>query len=226
MKDLPEFFQSAFPPTQVSVDELLLRLCLALALGGIVAAVYRFTHRSDSPATPSFVATLVLLSVIIAMVTQVVGESVGRAFTLVGALSIVRFRTVVEDTRDTAFVIFAVVIGMASGLGNLQVALIGLVVVGSAAAGLFFLQRFTHRASADWILQLRISTGAGSATPWDDVFARHCAVAQLVSTATAQRGASLDLTYNLRLKGGVTPMQLLNDINRIEGIQNVEMKRA
>ena len=50
-----------------------------------------------------------LLSILIAMVTQVIGDNIARAFSLVGALSIVRFRTVVRDTQDTAYVIFAVV---------------------------------------------------------------------------------------------------------------------
>ena len=53
------------------------------------------------------------------MVTQVIGDNVARAFSLVGALSIVRFRTVVRDTQDTAFVIFAVVVGMAVGARDL-----------------------------------------------------------------------------------------------------------
>ncbi len=71
-----------------------------------------------------------LLTVLIAMVMLVIGNSVARAFGLVGALSIVRFRTVVSDTRDTAFVIFAVVIGMALGAGSVVVVLAGIPVVG------------------------------------------------------------------------------------------------
>ena len=63
----------------------------------------------------SFTVTLVLLTILIAMVTQVIGDNVARAFSLVGALSIVRFRTVVRDTQDTAYVIFAVAVGMAVG---------------------------------------------------------------------------------------------------------------
>ena len=70
----------------------------------------------------SFVVTLVLLTILIAMVTQVIGDNVARAFSLVGALSIVRFRTVVRDTQDTAYVIFAVAVGMAVGANNFSVA--------------------------------------------------------------------------------------------------------
>src|SRR5262249_30790368 len=128
MNGLQELLQDAAFPLghDISIEDLLKRLALAVILGCVIGGVYRLTHRGESPVAPSFVATLVLLCIIIAMVTQVVGDRLGRAFTLVGALSIVRFRTVVEDTRDTAFVIFAVVVGMACGLGNLVVALAGL----------------------------------------------------------------------------------------------------
>jgi hypothetical protein len=93
---------------------LVTRLLIALALGRIVAAVYRRSRPMGDEAE-SFVVTLVLLTILIAMVTQVIGDNVARAFSLVGALSIVRFRTVVRDTQDTAYVIFAVAIGMAVG---------------------------------------------------------------------------------------------------------------
>ena len=71
-----------------------------------------------------------LLSILIAMVTQVIGDNIARAFSLVGALSIVRFRTVVRDTQDTAFVIFSVGVGMAVGAGNPGWQLAGIAVVG------------------------------------------------------------------------------------------------
>lgn len=224
--DMPEFLRTAFPPSTIDLEYVFKRLVVAVLLGGGVGIVYRLTHRSESPAAPSFVATLVLLCVIIALVTQVVGESVGRAFTLVGALSIVRFRTVVEDTRDTAFVIFAVVVGMGTGMGHLDVAAIGLGVIGAAAFLLYWLQPYTFRPHVEWTLQLRVGTGAGSEAPWERLFAEHCSSAELQSTATARQGAAVDLTYKVRLKSGMTPMLLLNAMNRLEGIQNIEMKRT
>ena len=227
MNDLPEAFRSAFPAPPIELGDLLLRLGVALALGCVVGVVYRLTQRDDSPATPSFITTLILLCVIIAVVTQVVGGDVGRAFTLVGALSIVRFRTVVEDTRDTAFVIFAVVVGMGAGLGNLEVALAGLCVISLTAFLLYWLQRYTFKVQAgDWTLQLRVGTTSGATSPWENLFAKHCDHSQLQSTATARQGAAVDLTYKLRLTAGITPLQFLNDLNRLEGIQNLELKRS
>lgn len=115
----------------IPIPELFLRIGLALLLGWIVALLYQGTHRTE-PYGPTFPRTLVLLSILIAMVTQVIGDSVARAFSLVGALSIVRFRTVVSDTQDTAFVIFAVIVGMAAGSNHWKVALVGILVVGLA----------------------------------------------------------------------------------------------
>src|SRR5262245_5349067 len=130
---MPDFLRAPFmsdPPAHPI--ETVLRLVVALALGGIVALIYR-KARPASELTASFPPTLVLLAVLIAMVTQVVGTNSARAFALVGALSIVRFRTVVRDTQDTAYVIASVVVGMSVGAGNLWVAAIGLAVIAAAA---------------------------------------------------------------------------------------------
>jgi hypothetical protein len=140
---MPDWLQhvapSNTPASQVHwipfVLQLLGQLALAFVLGCLVAGVYHVTTRKQKSQGASFLATLVMLSVLIAMVTLVIGNNIARAFSLVGALAIVRFRTVVEDTRDTAFVIFAVVVGMAAGAGYLDmaVAIVGIPIVTLAA---------------------------------------------------------------------------------------------
>ena len=121
---MPEFLRGDL---QVAAMPLAVfgRLGGAALLGAVVAWIYQRT-RPPSDTSSSLAVTLVLLSILIAMVTQVIGDNVARAFSLVGALSIVRFRTVVRDTVDTAFVIFAVAIGMAAGANNTSVALSGI----------------------------------------------------------------------------------------------------
>src|SRR3954464_13830702 len=111
---------------------IFVRLALAWVLGLAIAAIYRRARPMNGEAE-SFTVTLVLLTILIAMVTQVIGDNVARAFSLVGALSIVRFRTVVRDTQDTAYVIFAVALGMAIGANHPAIAVCGLMVVGVAA---------------------------------------------------------------------------------------------
>ena len=119
-------------------------------------------------------STLVLLCILIAMVTQVIGDNVARAFSLVGALSIVRFRTVVSDTRDTAFVIFSVIVGMAIGAGHTEVALLGFVVIVPAAA----LLRSRRPTLADgtaryWSIDVRVNSEQPPETVLDPIFHTH-----------------------------------------------------
>src|SRR5690349_7229801 len=129
---MPTWLQQSLSNTgHASPAELLWRIAVAALFGFIVALIYRGTHRSE-PIAPTFPRTLVLLSILIAMVTSVIGDNVARAFSLVGALSIVRFRTVVRDTQDTAFVIFAVIVGMAAGANHLWVAIIGTAIIAVA----------------------------------------------------------------------------------------------
>src|SRR6185503_4501947 len=91
--DVPTIFHSfATEPSQLI--DLFARLLLAALLGFAVAWIYR-RNRKTTDIIASFPTTLILLSILIAMVTQVIGNNVARAFSLVGALSIVRFRTVV-----------------------------------------------------------------------------------------------------------------------------------
>src|SRR5688500_3597465 len=120
-------------PDARDLTEIALHLIVAFVGGWVVTLIYKGT-RPATHANPSFPPTLVLLSILIAVVTQVIGDKLALAFSLVGALSIVRFRTVVRDTQDPAFVIFAVVIGMAAGTGNYAVAVMALIIGGTAAA--------------------------------------------------------------------------------------------
>lgn len=209
------------PDANASPGELVLRLVLAAVFGVAVAAVYFVTQRKQRAEAASFVATLVLLSVLLAMVSMVIGSNIARAFSLVGALAIVRFRTVVDDTRDTAFVIFAVVTGMAVGAGAIVVPLVGIPVVAVVAAGLSYWGGTTARMPAN-SLHIRLSTGSDPAGPLAIALAKHLREQRLVSAGTAKQGAALDLIYSVRLKDPGGTLAMLADLNRVEGVQSVE----
>lgn len=203
--------------------ELFFRLLTALALGLAVAWIYRRT-RKTTDITASFPTTLVLLAVLIAMVTQVIGNNVARAFSLVGALSIVRFRTVVRDTQDTAYVIFAVVIGMAVGAQNLWVGIVGLGVVGLAAFLLMQRGGLPQEGPA-YLLTLRIGIGHDAENLVGPTLDQYLLGREFVSIGTAKQGLSLDVIYETRLRPGASPNELLKSLNKIEGVQDVQLER-
>ena len=222
---MPEFLKAPFASgPNVAPLDVLVRLVISLVLGGVVSWIYCATRRKSEIAA-SFPTTLVLLSVLIAMVTQVIGDNVARAFSLVGALSIVRFRTIVRDTQDTAYVIFAVVVGMAVGAKNPWVACLGLAVVGVAAGLMRFGQKKMSVPQSDYRLTLRVGIGTDLNKVLAQAFDGQVQDLTLVAMATAKDGLALNVSYHLRLGSSGSANDLVKALNRVEGVQNVQLER-
>jgi len=220
---MPEWLKAAVAEDNaISLEMLATRLLVALMLGCVAAGVHHYASgrplgRSDRP----FSATLVLLSLLIALVTLVIGNNVARAFSLVGALAIVRFRTVVEDTRDTAFVIYAVVVGMAAGTGYLAGPLL--------CTPLVILVAWVFRSPprdaepTEATLVLRFGAGKPPDERVEKVLVEHLKGYRLAGLGTARGGAALDVTYRVRTVSPEKTFALIADLNRLEGIQGVEL---
>lgn len=223
---MPEWLQDSLQgSSDISLRVLAVRLAVALALGCLVAAIYRLTCGSGRNQSAGLMATLVLLTVLICMVTLVIGNSVARAFSLVGALAIVRFRTVVEDTRDTAFVICAVAVGMAVGAGFLIVPLVGLPFV-AAAAYLFRPGSGVAPGLSEYVLRVRVGVGNSPDGLLGETFGKHLRSSRLKALATARQGAALDLTYEVGLRRQESIFALVAELNVLEGVQEVELRET
>ena len=222
--DFLNLFSSSLQSNVTSPWTVLLRLLAALILGSIVAWIYRGTAQHEDSG-PSFPITLILLSVLIAMVTQVIGSNVALAFSLVGALSVVRFRTVVRDTRDTAYVIFAVVVGMAVGAASLWVAVLGILVIGLASWLVMRANWFSANADV-YSLRIRCALGHDPSVLAATVFAQYLHRPQLLGIATSKQGVGLDYQFAVSLRTGVELMTVINALNGIDGIQDVRVERS
>ena len=195
-----------------------------MVCGALVALIYRRTRQSVAIA-PSFTVTLVLLAILIAMVTQVIGDNVARAFSLVGALSIVRFRTIVRDTQDTAYVIFAVGEGMAVGAGQYWVAAAGIAVVTAAA---FAMRKSPGAEPAPPLLfelQIRVGIGHDPRALFGPVLDEHTRDRQLLSITTARQGLAIEASYRVTLREEDSADALVKALNRIDGVQSLALRR-
>jgi uncharacterized membrane protein YhiD involved in acid resistance len=221
--------EAALLETPLTITTMAMRLVLAAVFGLVIAENYRLSHGRHVRGWQTLFGTLVLLTILLAMVVMVIGDSVARAFGLVGALSIVRFRTVVEDTRDTAFVIFAVVVGMAIGTGLVMVAALGVPVVATTAFALSARTRSPSLAalppgeSSTLIVRL----GAGQPhTVVEGLLAQRARAYRLASVVTARQGTALDLTYLLHLADEAAAPAIVMELNALEGVQNVDLRRG
>ena len=136
MENTQEFLNIAGLSHIYSQFDILMNLSLSILLGLFISYVYKFTHKGVSY-SQSFMLTIVFITIIVAMVMMVIGNNIARAFALVGALSIIRFRTVVKDTKDTAFIFLALASGMAAGTSSYFLAISGSIVTSIVAYILF-----------------------------------------------------------------------------------------
>ncbi len=98
----------------VTVIDVMFSLIMSAILNVILAKFYTFTHEGYSYSR-SFMNSIVLVGIIIALIMIIIGSNIARAFALVGAMSIIRFRNPVKDSRDLVFIFAAIAIGMACG---------------------------------------------------------------------------------------------------------------
>jgi uncharacterized membrane protein YhiD involved in acid resistance len=111
------FLDKLFQPSETelfSAPDVFLAMAVAALLCFVLAQVYRYTHRGVSY-SQSFMVTMFIMAVATSVVMMIIGSNIARAFSLVGALSIIRFRTAVKDSRDTGYLFAAMIVGMGCG---------------------------------------------------------------------------------------------------------------
>lgn len=191
--------------------QMFLSLALAFALAFIWATVYRKTH-SGVAYSRSFFLALILISPIVAMIMMAIGSNVALSLGLVGSLSVIRFRTVIKDAKDMAFLFFAVGIGLCSGANAWLLALMGTVMV-SVVTVLIPRVSHTRAAASDFILIFRST----KKEPWESLPERAQDLVtwkQLRGATDADHGQEFEYTYNVRLHRKASPETVVKEFSR------------
>jgi uncharacterized membrane protein YhiD involved in acid resistance len=132
-----------------TVRDILLRFVVALVLGIVIYISYRFSF-SGAVYSARFNVSLVMMTLVSTLVMSVIGNNIALSLGMVGALSIVRFRTAVKDARDTAYIFWCIAVGICCGVSEFLVA-----GVGSAVLFLFLLLFGAVRRNDQFMLIVR-----------------------------------------------------------------------
>lgn len=217
MRDLTRFLGEAGARLDAGFETLLVSLALSFVLGQLVAWVYVRTH-SGLSYSRNFTQSLVLLAMVATLVVFVIGGSLFTAFGLLGALAIIRFRNVLKDTRDTAFVFLALVLGMAVGAQRHAVALAGVPLV-LAVMVLMRITAFGARASHDAHLTCSLRHGVTDRDGFALVLARFCRRSRAVSIRSA--GESSEVVYSVALRDRRRQGELVEALRSVGGVSEV-----
>jgi hypothetical protein len=220
---MPAGFTDAFPSdAELSWVSIVTRLLAALVLGSLVSMIYATTRRRHAAQATDLSQTLLLLAVVIAMITLAIGDSTARAFSLVGALAIVRFRSVVEDPRDTAFVILAVAVGLAVGAGFILVPLIGLPIA-AIIAWAFCKNGLDAPVSAPFCRVILRTTPDSPAGPIQQTLATHLDALRPRRIETVKKGALVEVVYSGRMHRTGDGPTLVRSLQACPGVVGVEL---
>ena len=214
------FLYGDFGRAPTNFPALILGLLLALASGHVLAWVYMITH-SGLSYSRSFVKSLILMPVVVALVMHVLSNNIITAFGMMAVFTIVRFRNMLRDTLDTTYILLVLATGMAAGSQKFVTAVAGLVVM-SLALIYLWTTSFGTRHRYDVILNLRWSRPLTDLGDVDRLLSRHVRRSRRASArATSETGAGSDLSYWLLLRDPSRIDELLSEVRGVEGVSHV-----
>ncbi len=210
-----DIFKSSFleQSTSFSLTDTLIALALAFALGLFINEVYRKTYRGVM-FSQSFGVTLMALTMITALVIEAVTSNVVLSLGMVGALSIVRFRTAIKEPLDIAFLFWAIAGGIVLGAGLIPLAIIGSVIIGVVL--LVFVNRKSNETP--YVLVLQCDSDASESAALARV---EESVKRYIIKSKTVGAEGIELTVEIRVKDAAA--KFVNELLAVDGVRHATL---
>lgn len=192
-------------------------LC-AIILGTLIAFTYEKT--TSAVGRPNhFLQAIILITIVSSMIIQAIGDSVARGLGMIGALSIIRFRTTIKDPRNIVFIFSAIAVGIACGVFGFTIAVVGTVGF-CLTAFLLKYSTFTRSESQIATINLQISKSLGEIEDVKAIIRAHTIDNRLIkkSFGVKKKSDTITLNYKLKFKDDESAQSLLNELNGLPGV--------
>ncbi len=205
----------------LSFLDIISNLTVALAAGIFMAWLYKSTYKGAGYAS-SFVSSLVLLTLITALVIMVIGNNLARAFGLVGAMSIIRFRTAIKDIMDIVFIFFALAVGMASGVGYFKLVAVGLIFIG-VTTRVVLSSKLVNPRKNEFLLQFTYKQNGTDIPPYQNVLDNYCSKQKLINVKSVdEQSGQLDLAFYIKMKNTGHCSELIEKLSQT-GVNSINL---
>ena len=202
--------------------QVLSAISLSLLLGAYIAFVYK-TVIPRLNYSVSILHTLLYIAMIVSLVMMIISNQIARAFTLVGALAVIRFRTPIKDTKDAAFIFLSLAAGMGTGVGLYLETALGTVLIGGFML-LIHYSRFGLRAKGETLVKLTVPLGqTENAMYYEDVFRRFLRDHRLINVRSLREGEKLELTFLVRPQKETDLVRFSRALSSVPQIERVSV---
>ncbi len=200
--------------TNISIEEIVIGLIMAVVLAAFIYVVYKKTY-SGVMYSKNFNVTLMAICIITTMVMMIIGSNLALSLGMVGALSIIRFRTAVKDTKDSAYIFWAIAVGIACGTGIYSIAVIGSVLIA-------LVMIFMSKGVMDEDTYLLIVHGDSKVSMNDVASAVQSHVKKMNLKMKNVTGSKTDITYEVSFSKN-KDTELIGAVQKLEGVTAVNV---
>ncbi|MHB8127953.1 MAG: DUF4956 domain-containing protein [Mobilitalea sp.] len=178
-----------------SIETFLICIATSLVLGALLAWV----HSRYNSSSKGFVMTIALLPAIVQMVILLVNGNLGTGVAVMGAFSLVRFRSVPGNAKEISSIFMAMAIGLATGTGYVTIAVLFVIIVGGASV-IYNTTSFGEPKQKEKELKITIPEGQDYMEIFNELFKRYTSRYELIKVKTTNMGSLYKLDYRIRLK--------------------------
>lgn len=207
----------------LTLKDIIGNIIIAMICGLSIAILYRYTYRGLNYSS-AFTISLIMLTMITAVVIMVIGNNLARAFGLVGAMSIIRFRTAVKDASDIMFIFFALTVGLASGVKLYAVAIFGTVFIGLVYLVIIRFS-FALPKTREYLIQINIQSEILPDDAFSSIFKKFSSKYKLVNVKTIGEDSNqiMEFSYYIKLRRDENSTKMLSSIKKIPGVVSVNL---
>lgn len=223
--NIPDELALIMSPKGLSSGAVILCLVTSFVLGCIISYVYKLTNKGHSYES-SFQFTIVMVTMIISIVMLTIGSNIALSLGLIGSLSVIRFRTVIKNTTDMAFLFWSIATGLSLGSLNYHVAFLSACFLSAVILAIGRFNIFQH-TNNDYILIARISGNNGSDSntgpAFSKIFKQKGCRYELKSSFIDKRSKLNEMTYSVWLGKSGDFEGLLQEISKIDSVEDVSL---
>ena len=210
-------FNSLFDPASTGLDITTALICAGTAI--LLGLVIAITHMKTTQTTKGFLITLTTLPLLVMAVMIMINGNLGTSIAILGAFSLIRFRSIQGHAKDLLSVFFAMMVGLALGMGH---ALFATVITAIVIVVILFFSytSFLEPNKKQRILKIIIPEDLDYEEVFDTVFQKYTSKAKLVRMKTVNMGSLYKLTYDITMKSGVKEKEFLDELR----VKNCNLK--
>ena len=214
---------SSVTQVDVQLSDFLIIIGASFLIGVIISVFYLITHKNETYSA-SFPVTILMLPIIVAVIIRLVGTNVASALSLGGVFTLVRFRTTPADSKDVAYVFFALGSGLACGLGYIGYGILFTVIL-CVILLILKLMKFGIGNERSMVLRISVPEDINYENVFEETLNKYTEAHKLMQIRTSDFGAVFEVRYAIQLKKNVDSKEFLDEIRTKNGNLNIIMKR-